>query len=205
MIYDGVFSKQQIHSLKKNVSKDNYILFAGRIEEAKCPLDLLVAFSQFHKLYPDVRVLFAGSYCEESSYFQKCKQYVEIMKLSDFVSFLGPRMDIYDLMSKALMLVVPSRFEGFGFITAEAMLNKCVVIGRNTAGTKEQFDNGLKYSGKEIAYRFDNNSQLFECMVKAIECDNREMVEAAYKSVVHLYNVEDNVLKLEEYYTKILN
>lgn len=205
VIYDGVFSKQQILNLELNVYKENYILFAGRIEEAKCPFDLLVAFFHFHKVFPNVRLLFAGCFIEENSYYQKCKQYIESMNLSDFVSFLGPRMDIYDLMSKALMLVVPSRFEGFGFITAEAMLNRCVVIGRNTAGTKEQFDNGLKYSGKEIAYRFDNNSQLFECMVKAIECDNREMVEAAYKSVVHLYNVEDNVLKLEEYYTKILN
>lgn len=205
VIYDGVFSKQQIHSLKKNVSKDNYILFAGRIEEAKCPFDLLVAFSKFHKLYPDVRVLFAGSYCEESSYFQKCKQYVEIMKLSDFVYFLGPRMDIYDLMSKALMLVVPSRFEGFGFITAEAMLNRCVVVGRNTAGTKEQFDNGLKYSGKEIAYRFNNNDQLCECMIKAIENDNVEMVETAYNCVIHLYNVEDNICNLEAFYKKVLN
>lgn len=204
VIYDGVFSKQQILNLELNVNKENYILFAGRIEEAKCPFDLLVAFFHFHKDFPNVRLLFAGSFIEENSYYQKCKQYIESMNLSDFVSFLGPRMDIYDLMSKALMLVVPSRFEGFGFITAEAMLNRCVVIGRNTAGTKEQFDNGLKYSGKEIAYRFDNNSQLFECMVRAIESDNGEMVEAAYKSVVHLYNVEDNVLKLEEYYKKIL-
>lgn len=204
VIYDGVFSKQQILRLKKNVHKENYILFAGRVEEAKCPFDLLVAFSKFHKAYPNVRLLLAGSYFEESSYYQKCKQYVESMYLSDFVSFLGARMDIYDLMSKALMLVVPSRFEGFGFITAEAMLNRCVVVGRNTAGTKEQFDNGLKYSGKEIAYRFNNNDQLYECMVKAIDNDNREMIEAAYNCVTHLYNVEDNVCMLEAFYKKVL-
>lgn len=204
VIYDGVFSKQQILRLEKKVRKENYILFAGRVEEAKCPFDLLIAFSKFHKLYPTVRLLFAGSFSEESGYYQRCKHYVEEMHLSESVSFLGPRMDVYDLMSKALMLVVPSRFEGFGFITAEAMLNRCVVVGRNTAGTKEQFDNGLKYSGKEIAYRFNNNDQLCECMVKAIENDNGEMVEAAYNCVIHLYNVEDNICKLEAFYKKIL-
>ena len=45
-------------------------------------------------------------------------------------------------MSKALALFVPSSFEGFGFITVEAMFCGCLVIGRNTGGTKEQFDNG---------------------------------------------------------------
>lgn len=204
VIYDGVFSRKQILGVKRGVRKENYILFVGRIQEAKCPFDLLIAFSQFHKLYPTVRLLFAGNYSEESGYYQKCKHYIEEMNLSESVSFLGPRMDVYDLMSKALMLVVPSRFEGFGFITAEAMLNRCVVVGRNTAGTKEQFDNGLKYSGKEIAYRFDNNSQLCECMVKAIENDNSEMIEEAYNCVVHLYNVEDNICKLEAFYKKIL-
>lgn len=204
VIYDGVFSKKQILRVKKDVRKENYILFAGRIEEAKGPFDLLIAFSQFHKLFPTVRLLFAGIYREECGYYLKCKHYVEDMNLAESVSFLGPRMDVYDLMSKALMLVVPSRFEGFGFITAEAMLNRCVVVGRNTAGTKEQFDNGLKYSGKEIAYRFNNNDQLCECMIKAFENDNVEMIEAAYNCVIHLYNVEDNVCKLEAFYKKIL-
>lgn len=204
VIYDGVFSKQQIQNLKEVNLKENYILFVGRIEQAKCPFDLLLAFTEFHKKYPNVRLLLAGQYVEESVYYQRCKQYVENSNLLECVSFLGQRMDIYDLMSKALMLVVPSRFEGFGFITAEAMVNKCVVVGRNTAGTKEQFDNGFKYTGKEIAYRFESNDQLCENMVKVMENDNRDMIEAAYNSVVHFYNVEDNICKLETYYKKIL-
>ena len=204
VIYDGVFSKQQIQGLKNEKNKDSYILFAGRIEQAKCPLALLVAFSHFHKKYPNVRLLLAGQYSEENEYYRKCKHYVESNDLSDIVSFLGSRMDIYNLMSKALMLVVLSRFEGFGFITAEAMVNRCVVVGRNTAGTKEQFDNGLEFTGKEIAYRFNNDDQLYESMVKAMENDNSEMVDAAYESVVHLYNVDDNISKLEIFYKKIL-
>ena len=78
------------------------------------------------------------------------------------------------------------------------------VVGRNTAGTKEQFDNGLEFTGKEIAYRFNNDDQLYESMVKAMENDNSEMVDAAYESVVHLYNVDDNISKLEIFYKKIL-
>lgn len=48
-----------------------------------------------------------------------------------------------------MALIVPSPFEAFGLITAEAMFNKCLVIGRDTAGTKEQFDNGQKNRTKK--------------------------------------------------------
>ena len=57
--------------------------------------------------------------------------------MCDNVKFLGIRKDIYSLMKNAMALVVSSPSEGFGFITVEAMLNGCLVIGRNTAGTKE--------------------------------------------------------------------
>lgn len=65
------------------------------------------------------------------------------MNIASQVVFLGMRKDIYSLMKDAMALIVPSYWEGFGFITTEAMFNGCLVIGRNTSGTKEQFDNGL--------------------------------------------------------------
>ena len=40
------------------------------------------------------------------------------------------------------------------------MYNHCLVIGRNTAGTKEQFDNGLDQTGEEIGLRFDSDLEL---------------------------------------------
>ncbi len=71
-----------------------------------------------------------------------------------------PTNQIYDLMNRATALIVPSPFEAFGLITAEAMFNKCLVIGKDTAGTKEQFDNGQRKYNKEIALRFTNEQQL---------------------------------------------
>jgi len=47
------------------------------------------------------------------------------------------RDDVYAIMSRATALIVPSHFEGFGRITAEAMFNGCLVAGYNSAGTRE--------------------------------------------------------------------
>ncbi len=44
---------------------------------------------------------------------------------------------MFRLMRSAKALLVTSRFEGFGRMTAEANMCGCLVIGRNTGGTSE--------------------------------------------------------------------
>lgn len=204
VVYDGVFTIKQANELRNFQKKENYVLFAGRVEAAKGTYDLIVDFEKFHAHFPNTKLLIAGYYSKSSEYYQKCSQYVIEHCMEKYVSFLGARTDIYELMAKAKMLVVPSRFEGFGFITTEAMLNHCIVVGRNTAGTKEQFDNGFKEVGREIGYRFNNSEEMLNCMVKAMKDDTTQMMNDAYETVVKLYNVEQNVDKIEQLYYRIL-
>lgn len=205
VVYDGVFTLKQAEELKNIKEKENYVLFAGRIEPAKGAFDLISVFEKFHELFPETKLLLAGNYSNLSDYYNKCSKFIIQHKMEDYVEFLGARDDIYNLMAKAKMLVVPSRFEGFGFITTEAMLNHCVVVGHNTAGTKEQFDNGFAEVGREIGYRFDKSEDMLDCMIKAMSGDTSRMIEDAYHTVVKLYNVERNINKIEELYYKILD
>lgn len=205
VVYDGVFTIKQAEELKNIKEKENYVLFAGRIEPAKGAYDLISVFEKFHKIFPETKLLLAGNYSNLSDYYNKCSKFIIQHKMEDYVEFLGARDDIYNLMAKAKMLVVPSRFEGFGFITTEAMLNHCVVVGHNTAGTKEQFDNGFAEVGREIGYRFDKSEDMLDCMIKAMSGDTSRMIEDAYHTVVKLYNVERNINKIEELYYKILD
>ena len=107
-------------------------------------------------------------------------------------------------MANAAMLVVPSRFEGFGFITAEAMLNYCPVVGRNTGGTKEQFDRGLECFNEEIGLRFSNDQEMLERMCQVVNTDVTEMCHRAKEMVVKHYNSEYCVNQIEEYYHFVL-
>lgn len=96
-------------------------------------------------------------------------------------------------MSKALALFVPSFFEGFGFITVEAMFCGCLVVGRNTGGTKEQFDHGLTLEGDEIAIRFDSDEDLVSIM-KNISMNGIEyyfsMIKRSQKVVMQCYTID---------------
>ena len=200
VIYDGVFGRERANACVLQPVKQNYVLFAGRIEEAKGVLDLLRVFACFHEKYPDCQLKLAGRYKAESTYYQQCCEFVKRTGLSDVVEFLGECKDVYSLMAKARMMVVPSRFEGFGFITAEAMLNGCPVVGRDTAGTKEQMDKGLEYAHGEIALRFSSDNEMLEAMEHVMTHSTEAMCKRARETVLHLYTAEEHVRQVLDYY-----
>lgn len=162
--------------------------------------ELLLSYAYFNKKHPDYTLKVVGSYNENSDYFKNCAQIVNDNNLSNSVQFLGCRNDIFKLMSKAQAHVVASHFEGFGFTTVEAMINKTIVIGRNTSGTKEQFDIGLRISGHEIGLRFSNTEELSHLLCLAVEKDFRQMIQNAYKVASELYTVEKCVDSINKLY-----
>ena len=141
---------------------------------------------------------------QDVNYYNECCKLVEVNAAQSFVKFLGRRNDVYELMAQSEMLIVPSIFEGFGFITAEGMANGCVVLGRNTAGTKEQFDVGLKMTGREIGFRFTTEADLVQCMEKVSKTDCSGMLKAAKKVVLSNYTQGIHAQKVMDYYKKIL-
>ena len=59
---------------------------------------------------------------------------------------------INDLISDHDVLVLPSKFDGFGFVVSEAIDSKVYVIVSNTVGSKDLIHNG------KIGAVFKNNS-----------------------------------------------
>lgn len=202
VIYDGVFDK--IRSGKQPIQKGDYFLFVGRVQEGKGTLGAIKAFTIFNKHRNNYRLLIAGKYWLSGKYFKECQKYIRQNKLEDKIEFLGERNDIFPLMQQAIALLVPSYFEGFGFITAEAMLNYCPVIGRNTGGTKEQFDNGLRLTGHEIGFRFNTINEMAIQMEKVTITDTTEIQRYAYQVVTENYTQQIHAKHIEDYYHWIL-
>ena len=163
---------------------------------------LLDAFSEVADKVPDYRLKLAGvnkigieGLIGQSPY-------------KDRIQYLGFRKDIYDLMSCAKMVVVSSDYEGFGFITAESMLNHTLVLGRNTAGTKEQMDNARELSGMEVALRFNTVGELSEKLIEACSLSDEtycDMTNKAFKVVTNLYTREKNGEEIIKFYHSVLN
>lgn len=203
-IYDGVLP---LNSLYHNVNKSDYLLFVGSLQKAKGIVPLIHAYAEYcKKMHSPLPLLIAGG--GSNGYKQ---QIIDIMKkygITDQVKFLGLCKDILPLYQNAKALIVPSLFEGFGFITAEAMFSGCLVIGNDTAGTKEQFDNGLEMTGEEIALRYTKKEELVQHLIDVTNNPTRHyepMILRAQQVVAQLYSTEKHAERVYEFYNYILN
>lgn len=116
--------------------KEKYFLMANRINDDKRIEDALYAFANFSEKHPDFKLLIAGK-ASSKAYYEHLLKIVEKLKIEESVEFIGYVQDVFSLMKPAIALLVTSRFEGFGRMTAEANMCGCLVIGRNTGGTQE--------------------------------------------------------------------
>ena len=204
VVYNGIGDS---NSIGFDENKSDYYLFAGRLEEAKGVDSVIKSFNDMKiKIGSKTKLLIAGT-SSRVEYIAYLKDLVKELKLEDEVLFLGARNDVDALMKKAKALIVGSRSEGFGRITAEAMFNGCLVIGRNSGGTKEQFDNGLSSCGKEIGIRFSNNDGLTSALIdveKQGVSSYYDMIRASQEVVLKYYTIQNNVESVCMFYNKIL-
>lgn len=206
VIYNGI-GNYTADVLERSIDKEEYFLYVGRIEPAKGLLQLLEAYVMYRRkcLSGTVPLWIAGS-VGDAEYGRLINEYVTSSHLADSVRFLGLRKDVDVLMQKAKAIVIPSRFEAFGRCMAEAMFNGCIVIGKNTGGTKEQFDNGLQLTGKEIGFRYNTTGELSDCLMKVLSLSLDEMkgmLVRAYQVVNRLYSGDAYVQQVYEFYKSI--
>lgn len=152
VIYNGVRS---IGDAIYDDNKDNYFLCASRVSKEKGFAQIIRVFSTFSKSHPNFRLKIVGM--GSKSYIQELKDYCRKLNIADAVIFEGYKENVSDYMKKAKALLVASPSEGFGRMTAEASFAGCLVIGKNTAGTKEIMD----ITG---GYRFVTDKEMLDCM-----------------------------------------
>ncbi|GHU72238.1 glycosyl transferase family 1 [Spirochaetia bacterium] len=197
-IYNGVLNSDERVFMDK---KEKYFLYAGRLESGKGIKNLIYSFIKFNQVNKEYALYIAGD-TDDIKYKSQLLNIIRENNLENSIIFLGMRDDIYKLMAKATALIVPSIFEGFGRITAEAMFNGCLVLGYNTAGTKEilEPDNlGLLYLDSD---ELINN--MIEIADNGIE-SYYPMILKAQLRAVDLYSIEQNVNKVYDFYLDINN
>lgn len=129
----------------------------------------------------------------------KLNQIVANASISDSVEFLGRSDKVKEYMSRATAFLMCSENEGLGRVSIEAMFYGCLVIGRNSGGTKDfVFDNktGLLYN--DIAGCVDG-------MQKATENDHKDIIRYAQQFVQENFSIENYGGKILDVYGKVLD
>lgn len=211
-IYNGIIRAEQ---LRYTADKEEYFLYAGRIEEAKGVADMMDAYLEYADGIENPIPIKLAGWEKNAGYAEEIRKKVAKAGLGHRVEWLGERKDIGDLAYHATATIIPSKFEALGRVMPEAMANGSLCIGRNTGGTKEQMDNGREFTGKDIAFAYDNSEQLSD-ILKEITLKTRgenpfgdggvyqEMIDRSQKSVMEFFSEEQFGRRLMDLYKGLM-
>lgn len=197
--------------MRYTADKQPYFLYAGRIEPAKGIDDLIQAYIAYAEgVASPLPLKIAGSFESDQRLTVKnrCEAMLAQASLSDSVLWLGQVSDVADLMYRARAIIIPSRFEGFGRVMPEALANGCLPIGRDTGGTHEQFENGLRITGGEIGLRFTTIDDLTRQLTEV--ADNppefyRPFIDRGRDTIARLYTTRSSGEHILRLYDHIIN
>lgn len=170
----GVAKEFQLQMKKKSVTKPLFV-YAGRLEKTKGIGTLLDAFKKLKKENPelDAKLVLAGGDKEEIDFKTglpvnpHLKDKVKGME--EYIEFIGPQSQqgLSNLFSKATSVIVPSYYESFGMVAAEAQACGTPVIASGVGGLKDVVSHGK--TGLQVKPK--DPSQLAKAM-KTILKDN---------------------------------
>lgn len=194
-IYNGIQSKD---SICYSSEKKKEFLCASRVSLEKGIGDVISAFGQFYRSHPDYRLVIAGD--GEAWCMDLLRNHAQDCGCQDAVTFTGFVKDVPERMKTAKALIVASYLEPFGRMTAEAVMNGCMVVGRDTGGTKEIMD---AVGG---ALRFNDTEELISCMETVASMDKKEyegIILPAQKKSADLFSTEQNIENIYSVYRRI--
>lgn len=153
------------------------VLAVGRFNEQKDYPNLLQAISLLKKEvnYP-FKVIIAG----DGELRTLLESIIKEKDLKSDVILLGRRIDIPKLMSAADLFVLPSKYEGFGLVVAEAMACECLVVATDCGGVAEVLNN------PEFLVPSSNALLLMKKMKFALELDAEKREKVIVKNLNHV-------------------
>ena len=188
VIYNGVKKRTYVPLVAE---KENYFLFVGRLDPSKGAEEVIRAFIAIRNQDKNLKLLLAGD-ATDMLYKKQLIDIVAEAKAEDRILFLGNRSDVDELMAKGLALIVASKSEAFGLISAEAQFNRCLFVGKRSSGTDEQIQNGKMIAGVEAGIGYSSIEELTTIMDKIAENPSRydKTVDAGEMTAKELYSIE---------------
>lgn len=170
------------------------IVYMGRLRPVKGVEFGLRAFASAHKCHSNIRLAIAGE-GDQRGYLELL---AKELRITEFVSFLGVRKDVYQLLSAADSVLLPSLNEGFPRTAIEAMAAAKPLVATSVGGTPEAVIDevtGLLVPPADS----DALSDAIIRLVGDVDLQKR-LGNAGRQRVEQNYSVEQYVARLDEMY-----
>ena len=119
--------------------------------------------------------------------------------MTDAVEFLGRTDKVKEYMCRATAFLMCSENEGLGRVSIEAMFYGCLVIGRNSGGTKDFVLDG------KTGLLFNDMDGCVTAMQKTAETENISIIQYAQQFARENFSIENYGAKILKVYGKVLN
>ncbi|MCK5169548.1 MAG: glycosyltransferase, partial [Bacteroidales bacterium] len=194
VIYNGIAINKQINREIKNVGNQVIIGSAGRLSKEKGHLYLIQLAANLKEKDIPFKIKIAG----EGSQRKKLEKEIEKSGLKEEFELIGFKKDMNDFYSQIDVFVLPSIWEGFGFVLLEAMSFKLPVIAFDTGSSAEIIQdqkNGFIVPDYNVDLLTENVIKLY--MNKDLR---KEMGNAGFKILQNKFSVENTLREV----TKII-
>ncbi len=176
----------------------NDIVCVARLRIGKNHDTLIDALATVRTHVPDVRLLLAGDGPEHET----IEGHVRRSDLAGCVEFLGSVDNVWPVLARSHVFVLPSSYEAFGIAAVEAMAAGLPVVASSVGGLREIVDDGL--TGYLVPPR--DHRTLATRLTQLLQ--NREMaVEMGLRgrAAAERYRVEQTVQGYDRVYERLLN
>jgi teichuronic acid biosynthesis glycosyltransferase TuaC len=194
VVYNGVDT--QIFSPPDGEPDAPVILSVGNLIAVKGHELLLRAFAEIHERFPEHSLESIGDGPERT----RLQKLAEELGVAGRVHFRGrqSRRQVADAMRLATIFALPSRYEGLGCVYLEAMSTGKPVIACAGQGIDEVIEQGI--NGCLIGT--DDLQGLTDTLVQLLQQPEvrRMMGEAARRTILHAYTLEQQAARLLQVY-----
>ena len=175
--------------------KENLLIAVGSLTEQKGFDRLLLALSMIELTNWKVMIIGEGSKREELT------RLIKTLKLSDKVSLVGRKSNVYNYYKRASIFVLSSHWEGFPNVLAEAMAHGCSAIAFDCkTGPSEMIKDGVNgYLVEE-----NNIEQLSKKILETI--NNKQLRETFFYNSLKIkdhLDIKKITIEWEEYIEQI--
>lgn len=201
VIYNGI-SKEQYYIESKEPREEIHVILYGRIARAKGQLFYInAAIEVLKQTNQPCRFYFAGK-IEEDAYYDECIRRIQKSGFHDKILYLGEITNVKDMLSQMDVVCVCSAMEGFGRVTAEAMLGGCFVLGANTGGTKELITD--METGR--LYESENLNDMTEKLLDILEHFDQyhSIIQNGQHNALERFTADQNADRIESLYQKVI-
>lgn len=193
--YDEKFlmSKDSRTLIPRTNNQQSIIGSIGRLVPQKDYVTLLTSFSNYSKFKNDVILVILGDgYLEE-----KLKILAVKLGISEKIIWVGKTSNVLGYLNEFDVLVLTSRYEGFGLVLLEAMIAKVPVIASNNSAIPEVL--GVNHPG---LCETGNSEEFTRKMIEFTTTKNRLNVITSQNKRLEIFNPQLMASKLNSIYLR---